>query len=220
MPLNVGSDVLEIVQRVCDKALNVAKARAASSALGPKAGMRALRGRTVKHLPDGEGIVKDRILKPAVEKKKRRSGPSGASNWPQGSRVARERFKAESARRAAERAAAAALREAIAELEEEEGDGPYPVRSPAEWMAILKVQQALAAEVGVSPNALNPSAAIAATLVPGTIDAYTTGYVVSMCESDTNTGVRAGESLSVRKGSVMCEFVTPGVQRALVFHAK
>ena len=40
MPLNVGSDVLEIVQRVCDKALNVAKgkARAASSALGPKAG--------------------------------------------------------------------------------------------------------------------------------------------------------------------------------------
>ena len=219
MPLDISSDVLQIVQRVCDKALNVAKARAASSALGPRAGMRALRGRTVKHLPDGEGIVKDRILKPAVEKKKkRRSGPSGASNWPQGSRVARERFKAESARRAAERAAAAALREAIAELEEEEGDGPYPVRSPAEWMAILKVQQALAAEVGVSPNALNPSAAIAATLVPGTIDAYTTGYVVSMCESDT--GVRAGESLSVRKGSVMCEFVTPGVQRALVFHAK
>ena len=38
--------------------------------------------------------------------------------------------------------------------------------------AILKVQQALAAEVGVSPNALNTSAAIAATLVPGTIDAY------------------------------------------------
>ena len=81
-------------------------------------------------------------------------------------------------------------------------------------------QQALAAEVGVSPNALSPSAAIAATLVPGTIHAYMTGYVVSMCESDTNAGVRPGESLSVRKGSVMCEFVTPGVQRALVFHAK
>ena len=39
MPLDVGSDVLAIVQRVCDKALNVAKARATSSALGPKAGM-------------------------------------------------------------------------------------------------------------------------------------------------------------------------------------
>ena len=90
----------------------------------------------MKHLPGGEGVVKDRILKPAVEKKKRKSGPSGASNWPQGPRVARERFKAESARRAAERAAAAALREAIDELEEEDGDGPYPVRSPAEWMAI------------------------------------------------------------------------------------
>ena len=64
MPLNVGSDVLEIVQRVCDKALDMAKARAASSALGPKAGMRALRGRTVKHLPDGEGIVKERRSSP------------------------------------------------------------------------------------------------------------------------------------------------------------
>ena len=66
MPLDISSDVLEIVQRVCDKALNVAKARAASSALGPKAGMRALRGRTVKHLPDGEGIVKGREEKAQV----------------------------------------------------------------------------------------------------------------------------------------------------------
>ena len=220
MPLDVGGDVLEIVQRVCDRALNVATASAKSSTHGAKAGMRALRGRTVKHLPGGEGVVKDRILKPAVEKKKRKSGPSGASNWPQGPRVVREPFKAESARRAAERAAAAALREAIDELDEEDGDGLYPVRSPAEWMAITRVQQAPAAEVGVSPNALSPSAAIAATLVPGTIHAYMTGYVVPMCESDTNAGVRPGESLSVRKGSVMCEFVTPGVQRAIVFHAK
>ena len=99
--------------------------------------MRALRGQTVKHLPGGKGIVKDRALKLAVEKKKRKSArrerPIGRRG--QGSRVARERFKAESARRAAERAAAAALREAIDELDEEEGDGPYPVRSPAEWMA-------------------------------------------------------------------------------------
>jgi hypothetical protein len=220
MPLDVGADVLEIVQRVCDRALNVATASAKSSTHGPKAGMRALFGKTVHHLPGGHGIVKDRALKLAVEKKKRKSGRSGASNWPRGSRAARERSRAECGRRAAERAAAAALRQAIEELEEEQGDGPYPVRSPEEWLAITKVQQALAAEVGVSPNALSPSAAIAATLVPGTIDAYMTGYVVSTCESDTNTGVRAGESLSVRKGSVMCEFVTPGVQRALVFHAK
>ena len=220
MPLDVGADVLEFVQRVCDRALNVATASAKSSTHGPKAGMRALFGKTVHHLPGGHGIVKDRALKLAVEKKKRKSGRSGASNWPRGSRAARERSRAECGRRAAERAAAAALRQAIEELEEEQGDGPYPVRSPEEWLAITKVQQALAVEVGVSPNALNPSAAIAATLVPGTIDAYMTGYVVSTCESDTNTGVRAGESLSVRKGSVMCEFVTPGVQRALVFHAK
>ena len=91
MPLDVGGDVLEIVQRVCDRALNVATASAKSSTHGAKAGMRALRGRTVKHLPDGEGVVKDRALKLAVQKEKRRSGPSGASNWPQGPRVARER---------------------------------------------------------------------------------------------------------------------------------
>ena len=121
MPLDVGGDVLEIVQRVCDRALNVATASAKSSTHGAKAGMRALRGRTVKHLPDGEGVVKDRALKLAVEKKKRRSGPSGASNWPQGPRVARERSRAECARRAAERAAAAALREAIDALDEEVG---------------------------------------------------------------------------------------------------
>ena len=66
MPLDVGGDVLEIVQRVCNRALNVATASAKSSALGPKAGMRALRGRTVKHLPGGERVVKDRALKPAV----------------------------------------------------------------------------------------------------------------------------------------------------------
>ena len=219
MPLDVGPEVLNIVQRVCDRALNVATASAKSSTHGPKAGMRALYGKTVKHISGGKGIVKDRALKLALQKKKRKSGPSGASNWPRGSKETRRRFKEECARRAAERAAEAALRQAIDELgEEDDVDGPYPVRSPAEWIAILKVRQALAAEVGVSPNALNPSAAIAATLVPGTIDAYTTGYVVSMCDSDTNTRVRAGESMSVRKGSVMCEFVTPGVQRALVFH--
>ena len=53
MPLDVGGDVLEIVQRVCDRALNVATASAKSSTHGAKAGMRALRGRTVKHLPGG-----------------------------------------------------------------------------------------------------------------------------------------------------------------------
>ena len=42
MPLDVGAaDVLEIVQRVCDRALNVATASAKSSTHGPKAGMSA-----------------------------------------------------------------------------------------------------------------------------------------------------------------------------------
>ena len=63
MPLDVGADVLEIVQRVCDRALNVATASAKSSTHGPKAGMRALFGKTVHHLPGGHGIVKDRALK-------------------------------------------------------------------------------------------------------------------------------------------------------------
>ena len=62
MPLDVSSDVLAIVQRVCDKALNVAKARATSSALGPRVGMKALYGKTVKRLPRGEGVVKDRVV--------------------------------------------------------------------------------------------------------------------------------------------------------------
>ena len=85
----------------------------------------------------------------------------GASNWPRGSKETRRRFKEECARRAAERAAEAALRQAIDELDEEDDvDGPYPVRSPADWIAILKVRQALAAEMGVSPNALNPSTSL------------------------------------------------------------
>ena len=217
MPLDISSDVLQIVQRVCDKALNVAKARAASNALGPKAGMRALFGTTVKHLPDGEGVVKDRALKMAAEKKKRKSGRSGASNWPRGTRAMRERFKAESARRAAERAATAALREAMSELDE--GVGPYMVRSPEEWLAITQVRQALASETGLSPNELRPSAAVAVTLLPGSIDAYTNGYIVAM-SGTSSSGVRAGDSLRVRKGRPMCDFATPGVERALVFHAK
>ena len=53
------------------------------------------------------------------------------------------------------------MRQAIDELDEEDDvDGPYPVRSPADWIAILKVRQALAAEMGVSPNALNPSTSL------------------------------------------------------------
>ena len=218
MPLDVSSDVLAIVQRVCDKALNVAKARAMSSALGPKAGMRALYGKTVKHLPRGEGVVKDRVLKMAAEKKKRKSGRSGASNWPRGTMATRERFKAESARRAAERAAAAALREAMSELDD--GVGPYMVRSPEEWLAITQVRQALASDHGLSPNELRPSAAVAVTLLPGSIDAYTNGYIVAMSEgTTTSSGLRAGDSLRVRKGRTMCDFATPGVERALVFHA-
>ena len=43
MPLDVGADVLEIVQRVCDRALNVATASAESSTHGAKAG--SVRGR-------------------------------------------------------------------------------------------------------------------------------------------------------------------------------
>ena len=43
MPLDVGGDVLEIVQRVCDRALNVATASAESSTHGAKAG--SVRGR-------------------------------------------------------------------------------------------------------------------------------------------------------------------------------
>ena len=105
MPLDVGADVLEIVQRVCDRALNVATASAKSSTHGPKAGMRAIFGKTVQHLPGGHGIVKDRALKLAVEKKKRKPGRSGASNWPRGSRAARERSRAECGRRAAEHTA-------------------------------------------------------------------------------------------------------------------
>ena len=57
MPLDVGADVLEIVQRVCDRALNVATASAKSSTHGPKAGMRALYGKTVQHLPGGEATA-------------------------------------------------------------------------------------------------------------------------------------------------------------------
>ena len=216
MPLDVGSDVLAIVQRVCDKALNVAKARATSSALGPKAGMKALYGKTVKHLPGDEGVVKDRSLKLA-ERRKRKSGRSGASNWPRGPKEMRERFKAECARRAAERAAAAALREAMSELDD--GIGPYMVRSPEEWLAITQVRQALASEVGVSPNDLRPSAAVAVSIVPGSIESYTDGYIVAMSGGTTTSGVRAGDSFRVRKGSRMCAFVAPGVERALVFHA-
>ena len=151
--------------------------------------------------------------------RKRASGRSGASNWDRGDKAARERTKAERKSRVAERAAAkdAAFREVIDEMDDN-GRGPFAVRSPAESLAIAGLRQTLAAEMGVSPNRLSPSAAIAATLVPGSIDAYTDGYVVIMPEGRSSRGPHEG--LRVRKGAVMCEFVSPGVQRAIVFHTR
>ena len=72
---------------------------------------------------------------------------------------------------------------------------------------------------GVSAYELSPSAAVAVTLLPGSIDAYTDGYVVILSESSTN-----GEAQAVRlrkaKGRVMCDFDTHGVQCGIVFHTR
>ena len=216
LPLGVTADVLSTVQRVCDRALNLSVARARSSMHGPKAGIKMLHGKTVQYLPGGDGVVKDRALK-FVSKKKRRSGKSGKSNWPKdkAERLAREQSKAERALLAAQRAAAAALREAISEMDN--GCGAYAVRCPAEWMAITKVRHALADNMGVSAYELSPSAAVAATLLPGSIDAYTDGYVVILSGSSTNGGAQAVRLL---KGHVMCDFDTPGVQCGTVFHTR
>ena len=81
MPLVVGSDVLAIVQHLrqgtqCGQSpRNVERSEAA--------GWHdcSVRKDAVQHFPCGKGVVKDRPLKLA-ERKKRKSGRSGASNWP------------------------------------------------------------------------------------------------------------------------------------------
>ena len=173
-------------------------------------------------MPEGEGVVKDRALK-FVPRKKRRSGKSGKSNWPKNKaeRLARERSKAERALLAAQRAAAAALREAAREMDD--GRGAYAVRCPAEWMAIAEVRHALATEMGVPACELSPSAAVAATMLPGCIDAYTDGFAVILPESGTKTNssteLQMGQAVRLHRGGVMCDFLTPGMLRGLVFHA-
>jgi len=223
MSLALPAEVLSTVQRVCDRALNLPVASARSSKHGPKAGMEMLFGRTVQHLPEGDGVVKDRPLVFAV-KKKRRSGKSGRSNWPKNmaERLARERSKAERALLAAQRAAAAALREASRETDD--GRGAYAVRCPAEWMAVAEVRHALAANMGVPACELSPSAAVAATMLPGCIDAYTDGFAVVLSEggAKTNTSsteLQMGQAVRLHRGGVMCDFLTPGMLRGLVFHA-
>ena len=216
-PLGVSSDVLSVVQRVCDRALNLPMARTKSHTHGAKAAMKLLYGKTVNHLPGGGGVVKDRPLKFVVQKK-RRSGKSGKSNWPKNKaeRLARVNSRAERALRAALKAEAAALRRMIREMDN--GKGAYVVRCSAEWMAIEKVRDALSAETGIPASGLSPSAAIAATLLPGSIDAYTNGFVVSTSESNTNTGLPRGEAMRIYEGCEMCEFQTAGIQCGLVLH--
>lgn len=221
MSLALPAEVLSTVQRVCDRALNLPVASARSNKHGPKAGMEMLFGRTVQHLPEGDGVVKDRPLV-FVVKKKRRSGKSGRSNWPKNKaeRLARERSKAERALLAAQRAAAAALREASRNMDD--GFGAYAVRCPAEWMAIAEVRQALAANMGVPACELSPSAAVAATMLPGRIDAYTDGFAVILSGSggtDSSAELQMGQAVRLHRGGAMCDFITPGMLRGLVFHA-
>ena len=222
MSLALPAEVLSTVQRVCDRALNLPAASARSSMHGSKAGMKMLYGRTVQHLPEGDGVVKDRPLV-CVLKKKRRSGKPGKSNWPKNKaeRLAREQSKAERALLAAQRAAAAAMREASREMDD--GRGPFAVRCPVEWMAIAEVRHALATDMGVPACELSPSAAVAATMLPGSIDAYTDGFAVILSGSggtDTSsTELQMGQAVRLHRGDVMCDFTAPGVLRGLVFHA-
>ena len=97
-----GTGDLSLAHLVCDRALNLPFARTVSGFRGPKAAMTTLYGRTVKVLACGNGVIKDRPLA-LREHKKRRSGPSGRSNWPIGTR----RERAEERQRRSPAAAAA-----------------------------------------------------------------------------------------------------------------
>ena len=217
--LDVSTGDLSLAHLVCDRALNLPFARTVSGSKGPKAAMTTLFGRTVKVLACGNGVIKDRPLALRAHKK-RRSGPSGRSNWPIGTRRERaeERQRRAQRRQQVDREVAAALRQAARDLDS--GRGAFAVRCIKQQLAILRLRDEAATLMNVSPDELSPSAAIVATLVPaGPIPSWTTGCF-TVVGDDQPTGLRAGTALPAKRGDTLCELSNPGLQCGLVFHQK
>ena len=218
--LDVSEGDLSLAHLVCDSALNLPFARTVSSSKGPKAAMTTLYGRTVKVLACGNGVIKDRPLALRAQHKKRRSGPSGKSNWPRGTRQERAEWLQRRAQRRqqVDREVAAALRQAARDLDS--GRGAFAVRCIKQQLAILRLRDEAATLMNVSPDELSPSAAIVATLVPaGPIPSWTTGCFTVVAD-DEPTGLRAGTAMPAERGDTLCEFPNPGLQCGLVFHQK
>ena len=216
--LDVSAGDLSLAHLVCDSALNLPFARTVSSSKGPKAAMTTLYGRTVKVLACGNGVIKDRPLALRAQHKKRRSGPSGKSNWPRGTRQERAEGRQRRAQRRqqVDREVAAALRQAAQDLDS--GRGAFAVRCLKQQLAILRLRDEAATLMNVSPDELSPSAAIVATLVPaGPIPSWTTGCFTVVAD-DEPTGLRAGTAMPAERGDTLCEFPNPGLQCGLVFH--
>jgi hypothetical protein len=217
--LDVSTGDLSLAHLVCDRALNLPFARTVSSHKGPKAAMTTLYGRTVKVLACGNGVIKDRPLTLCAHKK-RRSGPSGRSNWPTGTRQERAEWLQRRAqqRQQADREVAAALRQVAQDLDN--GQGAFAVRCIKQQLAILRLRDEAATLMNVSPDELSPSAAIVATLVPaGPIPSWTTGCFTVVAD-DEPAGLRAGTAMPAERGDTLCDFLNPGLQCGLVFHQK
>ena len=75
MPLDVGGDVLEIVQRVCDRALNVATARAKSSTHARRQGWHEGVARTDGEAPSWRGRQGPSAQAGAAEEKEAKKRP-------------------------------------------------------------------------------------------------------------------------------------------------
>jgi len=213
--LNVPATDVSLASVACSKALNLPAARALSRCRGAKVAIDALHGRTVKVLPNGRGVIKDRPLA-FQARKKRASGPSGKSNWPK-NRQEREAWYARRARPSSDRQTMdAALREAAKELGDD-GRGAYVVRCVKEQVAILRLRQEAAAFLSVPPVDLKPSASFIAALAPVRVPSYTNGCGVVVADDDA-CGVLAGTAVQVAKGGLLYRFAQPGSHCTLVFH--
>lgn len=210
--LNVPATDISLASVACSKALNLPAARALSRRRGAMVAIDALHGRTVKLLPKGRGVIKDRPLA-FLAPKKRRSGPSGKSNWPK-NRQEREAWYKRKAHPSPSRHDI--LRQAAKEFEDN-GQGAYVVRCVKQQVAILKLRQEAASFLSVPSIDLKPSASLIAALAPVHVPSYTNGCGV-VVEEDEPCGALAGTAVKVSKGGLLYTFDRPGSHCTLVFH--
>ena len=213
--LNVPATDVSLASVACSKALNLPAARALSLRRCAGVAIDALHGRTVKVLPKGHGVIKDRPLA-FLAPKKRASGPSGKSNWPKNRQEREAWYKRKAHPPPSRQGVDAALRQAAKDFDDN-GQGAYVVRCVKQQVAILKLRQEAASFLSVPSVDLKPSASLIAALAPVCVKSYTNGCGVVVEEYEP-CGVLAGTAVRVAKGGLLYKFDQPGSHCTLVFH--